>query len=140
MATYKEAEKWLKEYLTGSLAQQLEIRKLELKYPPRRSSVEDLRNKAPDPKVYTGGVSNPTEQAVLKYVEDGTYTFLKTYHGLIGKCLEFFEQTDVTAYKVVVLYYGRDYIWKEVSAEVNLSESQCKRKRRKVINELKGWL
>lgn len=137
---YKEAESLLTDYLSGALQSRVEKRKLELKYPPKRSSLSDLRKEEPDPKINTIERVNKLEKDVLKYVDDGTYVYLKNYTLLIEKFLKFVENTNEIDHKIIIMFYQENYLWKEIADEVNLSESQCRRRRRRAIQELCSWL
>lgn len=139
---YKKAESLLIDYLSGSLSSQLEKRRLELKYPPRKSSRSDLREKMDDPKVFTGDFNSTVENEVLKYADDGTYTFLKAQIIRIEKCLEFIRQQDEIDYRILYLYYKRGKTWVCVSQTdgIHLSVRQCIRRRDKSLRELSKWI
>ena len=137
---YKEAESLLIDYLSGNLHEQLEERKLELRFPSKKSSKSDLRDEAIDPKVYTGDFNSVTENEVLKYVDDGTYTFLSARIRRIEKCLEHIRLQDKIDYQILVMFYKQKKSWVCVAHKVHLSESQCRRRRSKSIKELIKWI
>lgn len=139
---YKEAESLLIDYLSGNLHEQLEERRLELRFPVKKSSKNDLREKAIEPKVFTGGFNSTTENEVLKYADDGTYTFLSARIRRIEKCLEHIRLIDEIDYKILVLFYKHNKSWVCISQTegIHLSVRQCIRRRDKSINELIKWI
>lgn len=137
---YKKAESLLIDYLSGSLGEQLEKRRLELKYPPKKSSKSDLREVSIDPMAHTNKQGSALESDVLTYVDDGTYTFLKAQIHRIEKCLEFIKSVDETDFKILVYFYRDNKSWVCVSQKVHLSVRQCIRRRDKSIKELTKWI
>ncbi len=137
---YKKAENLLIDYLSGNLHEQLEERKLELRFPKKKSSRSDLRDKAIDPKVYTGDFNSVTENEVLKYVDDGTYTFLNARIRRIEKCLTHIRTIDELDYQILRMFYKDKESWVCIAHRVHLSERQCRRRRNKSIKELIKWI
>lgn len=137
---YRKAEALLIDYLSGNLHEQLEERKLELKYPNRKNSKNDLREKSIDPKVYTEDVYSSVEQDVLAYVDDGTYTFLSAQIRRIEKCLIHIRRIDEIDYRILKMFYKNKESWVCIAHTVHLSESQCRRRRNKSLKELSRWI
>lgn len=137
---YKEAESLLTDYLSGNLHEQLEERKLELRFPKKKSARSDLRDESIDPKVFTGDFNSTTENEVLKYVDDGTYTFLSARIRRIEKCLEHIRLQDEIDYQILVMFYKQKKSWVCIAHKAHLSESQCRRRRNKSIKELIKWI
>ena len=140
MSKYKKTETYLKDYLTGKLDAQVETRKLELKYPDKFSSKVDLRDKTPDPKVFSNDFHSTTEQAVLAYVDDGSYVFLKHYQITIKKYWDYMRRIDELTCDIINLFYYEEKSWVYISQTLNLSERACRKRRTKFIIELSEWL
>ena len=136
----KEAESLLIDYLSGNLHEQLEERKLELRFPKKKNSKSDLRDKAIDPKVFSNDFHSTVEQDVLTYVDDGTYTFLSAQIRRIEKCLKHIRLQDELDYRILVMFYKQKKSWVCIAHKVHLSESQCRRRRNKSIKELIKWI
>lgn len=140
LATYNEAETYLKDYLTGKLDAQVETRKLELKYPDKYSSRTDLRKETPNPKVFSNDFHSTVEQDVLTYVDDGSYVFLKHYQIVIKRYWEYMCRIDELTCDIIRLFYYEEKSWVYISQTVNLSERACRKRRTKFIRELTEWL
>lgn len=137
---YKKAESYLTDYLTGRLYADVETRRLELKYPNRKSSKSDLREELDDPKVMTGDFNSTVENEVLKYADDGSYVFLKHYLLVIDKFWQYMSKVDKLTCDIVRLFYYDRKSWVYISQRVNLSERACRTRRTKLIKELAEWL
>lgn len=140
LSEYKEAERLLKDYLTGKLEIQLENRKLELKYPPKKSSVKRLDNELPEPKTDTQPRRDGLEQEVMKYADDGTYVFMKHYISVIKTYLNHIQRYDHETHQILYLFYARNETWVKIADTVCLSEQYCREKRKKAVKELSEWL
>lgn len=136
----KKAESLLIDYLTGSLHEQLGKRRLELKYPPKKSSKSDLRDESIDPMAHTNTQGSALEQDVLAYVDDGTYIYLKALMLRIEKGLKYIKYMDEIDYKILIMFYRDKKSWVCIAHEVHLSESQCRRRRNKSLRELSKWI
>lgn len=137
---YKKAEDLLIAYLSGRLHAELDERRLELRFPSRRSSKSDLRDKPIDPKVFTGDFNSTTENEVLKVVDDDTYTFLSARIRRIEKCLSHIRLQDKIDYQILIMFYKQNKPWVCIEHEVHLSERQCMRRRDKSLKELNKWI
>ncbi len=137
---YRKAEEYLTDYLTGKLHSQVEYRKLRLKYPDKKSAKSDLRKEQDDPKVFTNDFNSTIENDVLKYVDDGSYVFLKHYLITIDKFWKYTCKVDKLTCDIVWLFYYDRQSWVYISQTVNLSERACRKKRTKLIKELAEWL
>ena len=128
------------DYLTGNLHEQLEKRKLELRFPPENSSIKDLRDESIDPMAQTNRKGSALESEVLSYVDDGTYTFLKAQIHRIERCLEHIQRVDENDYEILELFYRDKRNWIYIEQKVHLSERQCRRRRNKSLKELAKWI
>lgn len=140
MTSYDEAEQHLKDYLTGSLQAQAERRRLELIYPPRSSSVKDLRNEAPDPKADSTRRPDRLEREVISYAEDSIYVTLKSRIRGIDTYMNVLRETNKITYRVLTLFYYHDLSWESVADAVCLSVSGCRKRRVKAIKDLQKRL
>lgn len=134
---YKEAETYLKDYLSGKLAEDAQRRKEELLYPPKRPL---LRGQEQTTKVQSSPSHDQLEQEVLSYVEDGTYVFIKGQIRRIEKFLEHVKLVDEQDYELLIYYYKYEKSWINIAQKVNVSEPTCRRKRNKWIRELSRWI
>lgn len=140
MASYEQAEEYLKDYLSGSLQAQLERRKLELIYPPKDSATKDLRKEEPDPRADGARRPDKLENKVISYADDGTYIYLKSKIHTIDKYLEFLKKTNKTTYRILLLFYYHNLPWVNVADAVDFSESGCRKRRVKAVEGLRERL
>jgi len=130
---YKEAETLLKDYVTGKIHGQMERRKEVLKNPP--TPKEDI-----DIKVQTSPRYDQLEREVIKYTEDSIYNRLKSDRDTVKRFLTYVVSHDNLTYQILMSYYRDNNSWVKTAQKVNLSETQCKKRRRKKIFELCEWL
>lgn len=136
MASYEQAEEYLKDYLSGNLQAQLERRRLELIYPPKNSSAKDLRQKEPDPRADSMRRPDKLENEVISYVDDSTYVYLKSKIRVLDEYMELLRKTNKVTYRILTLFYYHDLPWINVADAVCLSESGCRKRRVKAVKEL----
>lgn len=137
---YKEAETFLKDYLSGKLRADIERRKLEIMYPPKPSSKADLRKLGAEAKVQITPRSDRMEREVISYLDDEIYNRLQSKLKIIEQYLEYLKETEKTTHRIIMLFDYHKLQWLNVSNAVNLSESACQRRRKKAIKELRDWL
>lgn len=132
----KEAEAYLKDYLSGQLRADIQKRKLEIMYPPKPSSKKDLRGQEKETKVQTTPRKDRMERNVISYLDDEEYNKLQARLTIIEQYLEYLKETEKTTHRIILLFDYHKLQWLNVSNAVNLSESACQRRRKKAIKEL----
>ena len=95
------SEQILRDYYSGKLAQQIEMRKLELAYPPRPENEVKIR-------VSESSVGDPTEREVLNRVMDLRLATLERRLMCVEKFLRECEQVDQD---ILRLRYQREFQW-----------------------------
>ena len=109
---YNKAEKHLKDYLTGKLRTDIDMRKLIIK----------------------------TEHNGLDYSDDKTYNVLQTRLKAIDSYLQYLKDTERRTHRIIMLFDYHKLPWANVANAIHLSESACQRRRKKAIKELAKWL
>lgn len=124
------SEQILRDYYSGKLAQQIEMRKLELAYPPRPENEVKIR-------VSESSVGDPTEREVLNRVMDLRLATLERRLMCVEKFLRECEQVDQD---ILRLRYQREFQWVKVAMEVNYSRRTCIRRHNNLLIELRKYL
>lgn len=124
------SEQILRDYYSGKLAQQIELRKLELAYPSQPENEVKIR-------VSESSVGDPTEREVLSRVMDLRLATLERRM----KCVEKFisDLTDEDR-RILEYRYKRDYTWIKVARLVHMSRMTCHRHHKEMLIELKKYL
>lgn len=149
-SNYKKTEEKLRDYLTGNLSAQIQHRKDILEFPPKPSIKQPTAKEKKEKKkkdiyevdIKTSSTLRPDglERQVLKYIDDPRYNSLKKQRDAIHDYLTRLMSYDYDTYKILLLFYRDKWTWLEVSEEVHVSESTCKRRRKESVNELKKIL
>lgn len=124
------SEQILRDYYSGKLAQQIEMRKLELAYPPQPENEVKIR-------VSESNVGDPTEREVLSRVMDLKLATLERRLMCVEKFLRECEQVDQD---ILRLRYQREFQWVKVAMEVNYSRRTCIRRHNNLLIELEKYL
>ena len=125
-----KSEQVLKDYYSGKLAQQIEMRKLELAYPPQPENEVKVR-------VSESSVGDPTEREVLNRVMDLRLATLERRLMCVEKFLRECERVDQ---RILHLRYRKDYQWVKVAMDVNYSRRTCIRRHNNLLIELSKYL
>jgi hypothetical protein len=142
---YKKTEEKLRDYLTGNLSAQIQHRKDILEYPPKPSIKQPKDKKKKEiyeVDIKTKSTLRPDglERKVLKYADDPKYNLLKKQRDAIHGFLTRLMSYDYDTYRTLVLFYRDKRTWLEVSEELHVSESTCKRRRKGAVNDLRKIL
>lgn len=124
------SEQVLKDYYSGKLAQQIELRKLELAYPPQPENEVKIR-------VSESNVGDPTEREVLSRVMDLRLATLERRLMCVEKFLRECERVDQ---HILHLRYRKGYQWVKVAMDVNYSRRTCIRRHNNLLIELSKYL
>ena len=124
------SEQVLKDYYSGKLAQRIEMRKLELAYPPQPENDVKIR-------VSESSVGDPTEREVLSRVMDLRLATLERRLMCVEKFLRECERVDQ---RILHLRYCKDYQWVKVAMDVNYSRRTCIRRHNNLLIELSKYL
>ena len=129
----KEAEEKLKDYLTGKLEVRKKRRKNEVLYPetPVR---EDL-----GVKVQTSKRTDQLEQEVLSYLEDSIYNQIEMDIQTLDRFIAYLKRADHYTYQILTLFYAEGETWVGVADKLPFSESTCRNRRDRVLEELVEW-
>lgn len=124
------SEQVLKDYYSGKLAQQIELRKLELAYPSQPENEVKIR-------VSESSVGDPTEREVLSRVMDLRLATLERRM----KCVEKFVSNLTDEDRHILEYrYKRDYTWVKVARLVHMSRATCYRHYNDMLIDLRKYL
>lgn len=124
------SEQILRDYYSGKLAQQIELRKLELAYPSQPENDVKIR-------VSESSVGDPTEREVLSRVMDLRLATLERRL----KCVEkFIRECESVDQDILRLRYQREFQWVKVAMEVNYSRRTCIRRHNNLLIELEKYL
>ena len=129
----KEAEIKLKDYLTGKLEVRKQRRKSELLY-PYRPKEKDL-----GVKVQTSRRTDQLEQEVLSYAEDSLYNQISTDIQTLDRYIAYLKRADHYTYQILTLFYTEGEPWVGVADKLPFSESTCRNRRDRVLEELVEW-
>ena len=124
------SEQVLKDYYSGQLAQRIEMRKLELVYPPQPENDVKIR-------VNDNRVGDPTKREVLNRVMDLRLATLERRLMCVEKFLRECEQVDQ---RILHLRYRKEYQWVKVAMDVNYSRRTCIRRHNNLLIELSKYL
>ena len=124
------SEQVLKDYYSGKLAQQIEMRKLELAYPPQPENEVKIR-------VSESSVGDPTEREVLNRVMDLRLAMLERRLMCVEKFIS--DLTDEDR-RILEYRYKRDYVWIKVARLVHMSRMTCYRHHKEMLIELEKYL
>ena len=124
------SEQVLKDYYSGKLAQQIEMRKLELAYPPQPENEVKIR-------VSESSVGDPTERKVLSRVMDLRLATLERRLMCVEKFISDLSDEDR---RILEYRYKRDYTWVKVARLVHMSRATCYRHYNDMLIDLRKYL
>lgn len=124
------SEQILRDYYSGKLAQQIEMRKLELAYPPQPENEVKVR-------VSESSVGDPTEREVLNRVMDLRLATLERRLMCVEKFISNLSDEDR---HILEYRYKRDYTWIKVARLVHMSRMTCHRHHKEMLIELEKYL
>lgn len=126
----KHLEQIMRDYLNGTLDQQIKKRMAEIDYPERELDEQNIKPRNNRP-------GNPTEQVVIKRIMDIELEHLKRRK----KCLDrFIEQADEEDKQLLIYRYKDNYTWIKISRLMHYSERTCGRKRDDLLGTLTNYL
>lgn len=124
------SEQILRDYYSGQLAQQIELRKLELAYPSQPENEVKIR-------VSESNVGDPTEREVLSRVMDLRLATLERRMKCVEKFISNLSDEDR---RILEYRYKRDYTWIKVARLVHMSRMTCHRHHKEMLIELEKYL
>ena len=90
-------------------------------------------------KVQTSKRTDQLEQEVLSYLEDSIYNQIEMDIQTLDRFIAYLKRADHYTYQILKLFYAEGETWVGVADKLPFSESTCRNRRDKVLEELVEW-